>query len=129
MTVELWLLFWSLPLQGLYLGAQAILYRMHYGIVFAATARDDEAPPSPSLARADRALRNFLETWPAFIVLALIAHLAVPGDALIFWGALVYLAGRVVYLPLYVFGVFMIRSLVWCVASTGLFVMFLGVLF
>jgi uncharacterized MAPEG superfamily protein len=129
MTTELWLLFWSLPLYGCYLGAQSILYRMHYGLIFAAGARDEEAPPSPWLARADRALRNFLETWPAFIILALIAHLAVPADALILWGGLIYLGGRIIYLPLYVIGIFMIRSLVWCVASTGLLLMFLGVLF
>jgi len=129
MTTELWLLLWSLPLYGLYLGAQSLIYRAHYGVMFAATARDDPKPEGPLLGRAERALKNFQETWLCFVILALIAHLAVPGDPWIFWGAIVYFAGRVVYLPLYLFGVFMVRSLVWNVALIGLGLMFFGVLF
>jgi uncharacterized MAPEG superfamily protein len=128
-TTELWLLFLSLPLYGLYLGAQTLFYRLQYGVMHAASARDDEAPPGIMLARSDKALRNFHETWPVFIVLALIAHLAVPGDAVIFWGAMVYFAARLVYLPLYLAGVFGLRSLVWNVATLGLGAMFFGVLF
>jgi uncharacterized MAPEG superfamily protein len=129
-TTELWLLFWSLPLYGLYLGTQAIIYRWHYGVMFAASGRDE--PPKPEgvwLARAERALKNFLETWPAFVVLALIAHLADPHDGVVFWGAIVWYVGRIVYLPLYVYGVFGIRSLVWNVATIGLAMMFFGILF
>ena len=81
------------------------------------------------LGRAERALKNFLETWPAFIILAVVAHLADPGDALVFWGAATWYAARLVYLPLYLFGIVYIRSLVWVVSATGLFLMFLGVLF
>jgi uncharacterized MAPEG superfamily protein len=129
MSAELWLLFVSLPIYGLYLGAQSLLYRWQYGLMFAQTARDNEAPPGPLLGRADRALRNFLETWPAFIVLMLIAHLVHRGDWLIFWGAVDWLASRVLYLPLYIFGVFGIRSLVWLAGALGLIAMFFGVLF
>jgi uncharacterized MAPEG superfamily protein len=128
-TVELTLLLWSLALYALYLGAQTLFYRLQYGVLFAASARDNEAPAGAVLGRADRALRNFMETWPAFVILALIAHLGDPGDPLVFWGAIVWLVGRIVYLPLYLGGVFMARSLVWCAATTGLFLMFFGVLF
>ena len=130
MSIDLALLFWSLPLYGLYLGAQSLIYRWRYGVMFAATARD-ETPRSEGdlLGRAERALKNFLETWPAFIVLALVAHLSDPGDPVVFWGAAVWYAARIAYLPLYLWGVFGIRSLVWCVSATGLFVMFFGVLF
>ena len=64
-----------------------------------------------------------------FVVLLLIAHLARPGDPLVFWGALVWLAARLAYLPLYLFGIFMVRSLVWFVSAICLFLMFIGVLF
>jgi uncharacterized MAPEG superfamily protein len=74
-------------------------------------------------------MRNFHETWPVFVVLALVAHLAASGDPLVFWGAVIWLVGRVIYLPLYLAGVFGLRSLVWCVATTGLLLMFWGVLF
>ena len=129
MSIELSLLFWSLVVYALYLGAQSTIYRLEYGVVFAATARDEAQPKSVALGRAERALGNFMETWPAFIILALVAHLADPGDAVVFWGAVVWYVGRIVYLPLYLFGVPMIRSLVWCVATAGLGMMFFGVLF
>ena len=129
MTTELWLLFWSLWLHGLYLGAQALIFRWRFGIRYAASARDKELPEGELLGRAERALKNFQETWLCFVILALIAHLAVPGDPVIFWGAIVYFAGRIAYLPLYLFGTFGIRSLVWNIATLGIAAMFFGVLF
>ena len=50
---------------------------------------------------------------------AVVANFAAPGDPLVFWGAIVWFAARLVYLPLYLFGIFMIRSLVWCVSAIG----------
>jgi uncharacterized MAPEG superfamily protein len=129
MTTELWLLFLSLPLHGLYLGAQSLIYRKDYGVLYAATSRDDSRTESVLLGRAERALKNFQETWLAYVILAIIAHLAMPGDPVIFWGAVVYLVFRVIYLPLYLFGTFGIRSLVWNVATLGLAAMFFAVLF
>ena len=129
MTSELWLLFWSLWLFGLYLGAQALIFRWRYGIRYAASARDEELPEGELLGRAERALKNFQETWPVFITLALIGQLAMPGEPLMFWGAIVWFAARIAYLPLYLFGVFMIRSLVWNVSLLGLIIMGWPVLF
>ena len=37
MTIEVTLLVWSTALFGLYVGTQAILYRMQHGVMFAAT--------------------------------------------------------------------------------------------
>jgi uncharacterized MAPEG superfamily protein len=129
MTAELWLLFASLSLYGLYLGAQSLIFRWHYGIRYAASARDEEKPEGELLGRAERALRNFNETWLVFVILCLIGHLAMPGEPLVFWGAIVWFVARIVYLPLYLFGVFMIRSLVWNVSLIGLLVMGWPVLF
>ena len=129
MTTELWLLFWSLPLFGLYLGAQSLILSAQRGLMFEASSRDDPPPKSDLEARADRALKNFQETWLVFVILILIAHLAMPGDPLIFWGAIVWGAARVAYLPLYLTGTFMIRSLVWNIALIGLLMMTWAVLF
>ena len=130
MTTELQLLFWSLILYSLYLGAQSLIYRWRFGVEFAASARDEEPKQDGDLlGRAERALKNFLETWPAFIVLALVANFADPGDPVVLWGAIVWYVARIAYLPLYLFGIFMIRSLVWCVSAIGLAMMFFGILF
>jgi len=129
MTTELTLLLWSLAVYALYLGAQSLIYRWHYGLMYAQTARDAPGPQGELLGRAERALRNFNETYMPFVVLLLVAHLARPGDPLVLWGALTWFAARIAYLPLYLFGVFAVRSLVWCVSAIGLFLMFIGVLF
>jgi len=129
MTTELWLLFASMPLYGLYLGAQSLIFRWQHGVWYAASARDEAKPPGELLGRAERALHNFRETWPVFVILILIGHLAMPGEPLVFWGALVWFAARLAYLPLYLAGVFMIRSLVWNVALLGLGIMAWPVLF
>ncbi|MBN9346565.1 MAG: MAPEG family protein [Devosia sp.] len=129
MTTELWLLFLSLPLYGLYLGAQSLIFRWKHGVLYAASARDEELPEGELLGRAERALKNFQETWLVYVVLILIAHLAMPGDTLIFWGAVVWGVARIAYLPLYLAGTFMVRSIVWNVSLIGLAMMVWGVLF
>lgn len=129
MTTELWLLFWSIPLFGLYLGAQSLLLRAQRGIEFATGARDNPPKESDLEGRADRALKNFHETWPVYIILMLIAHLSGPGDPFVFWGAIAWFAARIVYLPLYLAGTYMVRSLVWNVVLIALLVIGWGVLF
>jgi uncharacterized MAPEG superfamily protein len=129
-TVELALLLGSLIVYALYLGAQSLIFRWHYGLWFAASGRDHAPKPEGELlGRAERALRNFNETYVPFVVLLLVAHLAGRNDPLVFWGAGLWYAARIAYLPLYLFGVFMIRSLVWCVGAIGLGLMFFGILF
>lgn len=128
MTIEVTLLIWSTGLYALYIGVQSTLYRMQHGVEFAATGRDNEPRPDPLNQRAERALRNLQETYPAFLALAVAAALG-RGDDLSLWGSAIYLIARVVYLPLYVFGVKYIRSLVWTISAVGLILMFIGIAF
>lgn len=129
MSVELTLLIWSTTLFGGYIGVQSLLYRAQHGVMFASSSRDNEAPPNIWSARAEKALRNLLETYAVFVALAVATELSGRSDALTVWGANLYFWARWVYLPLYVFGVQTIRSLVWLVAAAGLILMFFGVAF
>jgi uncharacterized MAPEG superfamily protein len=129
MSVELTLLIWSTTLFAGYIGVQSILYRMQYGIEFAASGRDVEAPPNVWNGRAEKALRNLLETYVVFVALAVATELSGRSDTLTQWGAHIYFWARWVYLPLYIFGVQWLRSLVWCVVAIGLSMMFFGVAF
>jgi len=126
-SLTLTLLAWSAALLGLYLGPQSLLYRAEHGVKFAAGARDGEpAPQSPYLQRAEKALRNFLETYPAFIALAVVIELGHRESMLSLWGTSLYVGARIAYLPLYVFGVQYVRSLVWCVSAIGLALLFVA---
>ncbi len=129
MSFDFLMLVWSTALFGLYVGTQAIFYRMQHGVVFAATSRDAEPPPNEMTARSQKALRNLIETYPVFLALSVANLFAGQPDAVVTWGAAIYLLARVVYLPLYVFGVMYVRSLVWMVSAIGLTMMFLGVAF
>ena len=79
------------------------------------------APPLRGVAgRLDRALRNFLETFPLFAAVVLVAHVSETHNALTEWGSRLYLWGRVAYVPLYAAGVPLVRSLVGNVATVGI---------
>lgn len=129
MSYMLTLLAWSPALFALYMGIQATLYRLEHGVEFAATGRDNEPEAkSPYLQRAEKALRNFLETYGVFIALAVAAELSHRAGGPVLWGAGLYFAARLVYLPLYLLGIKYLRSLVWIVSAIGLAMMFVGIL-
>jgi uncharacterized MAPEG superfamily protein len=91
------------------------------GYRWTASPRDEPTPPLRGVAgRLDRALRNFLETFPLFVAVVLAAHVSETHNALTEWGARLYLWGRVAYVPLYVAGIPLVRSLVWNVATVGI---------
>jgi uncharacterized MAPEG superfamily protein len=82
----------------------------------------DEAPkPVGKVAgRLERALRNFLETFPFFAAAVLTASLAGRHNWATLWGAQLYVVARIVYLPLYALGVPVLRTLVWVAATIGI---------
>lgn len=91
------------------------------GYRWAAGSRDSAVPPLTGAAgRLERALRNFLETFPVFVAAVLLVHVLGRENALSEWGAGLYVSGRVVYLLLYTAGVPLVRSLVWNVAVVGI---------
>ena len=91
------------------------------GYRWTASARDAEVPPLAGIAgRLERALQNFLETFPVFVAAVLLVHVLGRETALSAWGAALYFAARLVYLPLYACGAPLIRSLVWNVATAGI---------
>ncbi len=97
------------------------------GYRWTASARDAEVPPLTGVAgRLERALRNFLETFPVFVAAVLVVHVMGREGSLSAWGAVLYVAARLVYLPLYAAGVPLVRSLVWNVAFVGIVLLLLA---
>ncbi|MBN9242664.1 MAG: MAPEG family protein [Mesorhizobium sp.] len=73
--------------------------------------------------RLKRALENLLETYPAFVALALALAVTGKTGGIAATGAWVWLTARVVYVPLYAFGVPAVRTLAWCASIVGLLMM------
>lgn len=91
------------------------------GYRWTASARDGEGASLTGVAgRLDRALRNFLETFPVFVAAVFVVHALGRESAVTEWGAGLYFLARLIYLPLYAAGVPVLRSLVWNVAFSGI---------
>lgn len=94
--------------------------RRQQGLKWAAGPRDEVRPIDGVAARLDRALRNFLETFPFFAVAVIVAYLGGKLGDLTRWGSIVYVVARALYVPIYAAGIPMVRSLVWFAAMVGL---------
>ena len=122
-STEIAVLGWSVVLLLAQIALQAVsIYDL--GPAYLLGPRDHEQESrNPVAGRLKRALENLLETYPAFV--ALVLALAVTGKTggIAATGAWVWLIARVVYVPLYAFGVPAARTLVWCVSAAGLVMM------
>ena len=88
--------------------------------VIPGAARDEDLRPTGVAGRLHRAQWNFLETFPLLAACVVIVHLADRAGSLSHWGGLLYLAGRILFLPLYAMGVPWLRTLSWNLAILGL---------
>lgn len=129
LPLELILLGWSVVLLVIALMVQGQLATRELGVGWNAGPRDGDQHPTGALAgRAQRALDNFKETYPAFIALALALAVSGRTGGLGATGALLWFVARIVYHPLYLFGVPYVRSLVWIASMVGLLLMLIRLL-
>jgi uncharacterized MAPEG superfamily protein len=84
--------------------------------------REDMPELKGWVGRAERAHLNMLENLPLFIVLVLVAHIAVPGNATALLGAQIFFWARLVYAIVYIAGIPVVRTLVWTASIVGLIV-------
>lgn len=82
--------------------------------------RDEARPLSGVAARLDRALKNFLETFPLFAAALIACVVAGKLGTLTLYGAGLYVLARALYVPLYASGVAVVRTLVWTVSMVGI---------
>ncbi|MBJ6120823.1 MAPEG family protein [Sphingomonas sp. BT553] len=124
MPTEITLLGWSTVLLFAHLMLQGQTATRERGLGWNAGPRDGEAAPlGPLAGRAQRALTNFQETWPAFIALALALTITDRTGGIGVVGAATWFVARIAYIPLYLFGIPYVRSLCWLVSILGLLLM------
>lgn len=121
MSIELQMLVWSTVLGLAHVLVGATLSTQQRGLAWNAGARDGTAKPLAGIAaRVDRALHNFLETFPFFVVAVLVVTLTQRNSAATVLGAQLYFWARLVYVPVYASGIPYLRSVVWGVSLVGL---------
>jgi len=121
MPIELEMLAWSIALGVAHVLLGAALATRQRGLKWNVGARDAAPPPlAGAAARVDRALRNFLETFPFFAAAVLAVALLERGDAGTALGAQCYFWARLAYVPVYAAGIPYLRSAIWLVSLCGL---------
>jgi uncharacterized MAPEG superfamily protein len=129
LPIELTLLGWSVILLVVAVMIQGQTATLELGVDWNAGPRDGDAAPKGVIAgRAQRALDNFKESYPAFIALALALTVSERTGGIGAIGAMLWFAARIVYHPLYLFGVPYVRSLAWIASMLGLLLMLIRLL-
>jgi uncharacterized MAPEG superfamily protein len=126
MTIELTMLALSAALGIVQIILSAAAKNRQTGYRWAAGPRDEPRQLTGYAGRLDRALSNFLETFPLFAAAVLIAHVAGVHNWMTLWGVQLYFWGRVLFVPLYAFGVCIWRTIAWNTATFGIILILLA---
>ena len=130
MAVELNSLAWSVLLGFAHILIAGHARTNELGAKWNVGARDGVQPTlSDKTNRLFRAQANYFETFPLFAVAILMAATIQVYSVYSHWGAVLYLAARVVYFPLYAFGIPFIRTGVWLISILGILLVLLPLIF
>ncbi|WP_400085840.1 MAPEG family protein [Yoonia sp. R78084] len=125
MTPELQYLVYGVILLIVHVLVQATFSDLSKGIGWALGPQDENRDQSVVAGRIQRALRNYLETLPAFIALALTLTVTEMGTATSALGAAIWFWARVAYIPAYASGIPLVRSVAFFASLAGLAMMIL----
>jgi uncharacterized MAPEG superfamily protein len=123
-SIELEVLGWSVCLGLLHIAIAATLVTQQRGLKWNAGNRDGEVKAlTGAAARADRASRNFLETFPFFAASVLAVVVLGKNTSHTAFGSELYFWARLAYLPVYLIGVPYLRTAVWAAAMAGMLIL------
>ena len=125
MTPELQYLVYGVILLIVHVLVQATFSDLSKGLGWALGPQDEDREQSAIASRIQRALRNYLETFPAFIALALTLAVTEMGTATSALGAAIWFWARVAYIPAYASGIPLVRSVAFFASLAGLVMMIL----
>ncbi|MEM9010545.1 MAG: MAPEG family protein [Pseudomonadota bacterium] len=128
MALELAILGWAGVLAVVQLVLMAVPANLQLGSAYLVTARDEQRQLSGVPARLKRAYDNHIEGLVMFAVAALVVSVSGRSTGFTQGCAVAYLAARVVYIPLYAYGIPYVRSAVWAVGFFATLLMLLAVL-
>ncbi len=120
MTTELWTLAAAVLWGLVHISADSFAFKAQVGNAYTVTAQDDDVARTKLAGRMRRASRNYTENLVLFIAAVTLVHLSGRSSAYSVWGASLWLAMRVLYLPAYALGVPWTRTVIWQVSMVGL---------
>jgi len=124
---EITLLGWGVVLLLVQLVLQAVAGVSEFGLGYALSARDEKRDLHGHMAgRLTRAFYNLLETFPAFAAAALAVAVTGKTGGISVLGAHLWFWARIVYVPLYAFGIPGLRTATWAVSVAGIALMLIA---
>lgn len=126
MTPELQYLVYGVILLIVHVIIQAVFSDLSKGLGWALGPQDEKRDQNLVAGRIERALANYLETFPAFAALAIILAITELGTATSALGAAAWFWARIAYVPAYASGIPLVRSVAWFASIGGLVLMLLA---
>lgn len=121
MTPETTVFLLTLVLGVIHLSIGAGIQIAEVGLLAVMKSRDDLPPIKSRFGlRGERANHNFKETLPWALGLLLLIQITNQANAISALGAWVYFWSRAIYIPMYVFGIPVLRSIAYTIALLGL---------
>ncbi len=129
MSVELTVLGWACVLAIVHIFAAVRVKTRQYGTRWNMGSRDEELPPAqPIVGRLARAQANFFETFPIAAVAILLVTVAERTSGWTAAGAILWLAMRIIYLPVYALGIPKVRTVIFLLSIAGIALILLPML-
>ena len=125
MPVELKVLGYAALLQFIQYIVMAIPINLQLGVAYTGGNRDEQLEASGVPGRLKRALENHFEGLVLFTIAVLVVVLGEASSPVTENCAWAYLWARILYVPAYASGVFLVRSLIWSVGFVATAVMLL----
>ncbi len=129
MTPELTALATAALVQFAQLGVFGYYVRSQGNLGYQVGNRDTAPPHTGKAARAQRAMANHSENLVLFAIAVALVTLSDQGTTFTAACAWAYVAARILYVPAYVHGLGLVRSLVWGVGWVATLLMILAALF
>ena len=128
MAVELKILGYAALLQFVQFVVMAVPVNVQLGVAYTGGNRDAQKQPTGIPGRLKRALDNHFEGLILFTIAVVIVVLGDAGNDLTEKCAWIYLWARILYVPAYAWGIFLVRSLIWGVGFIATAVMLFAAL-
>ena len=128
MPVELKVLGYAALLQIVQFIVMAIPVNKQLGVAYTGGNRDEQKQPTGMAGRLKRALENHFEGLILFTIAVLVVVLGDASTAVTERCAWAYLWARILYVPAYASGVFLVRSIIWAVGFGATAIMLIAAL-
>ena len=123
MPIEIMILGYAAMLQFVQYVLMAVPVNIQMGVAYTGGNRDEQRQPTGIPGRLKRALDNHFEGLIMFSIAVLVVVHGEASSAVTETCAWVYLWARVLYIPAYASGIFLLRSAVWTVGFVATAVM------